>query len=159
MPQREDRKACFGLIYTDGIRSFPHDERGKRRTKSFHYSSRARIFNETFRDKGIVRCLIIIKSRRLRRTIPQCVGVNYNQTVVAMKSNFTGEESLAMPAKRNWHWISNNLEVKSCNWTRIFKRNGNFDSSHFTSVLFFMDVRKIRLPSSFWEAWLIVIWM
>ena len=32
--QREDRKACFGQFHADGIRSFPHDERGKRCAKS-----------------------------------------------------------------------------------------------------------------------------
>ena len=32
--QREDRKVCFGQFHADGIRSFPHDERGKRCAKS-----------------------------------------------------------------------------------------------------------------------------
>ena len=32
--KEEERKACFGQFHTDGIRSFPHDERGKWCTKS-----------------------------------------------------------------------------------------------------------------------------
>ena len=97
--QREDRKACFGQFYTDGIRSFPHDERGKRCTKSSLFI-KARIFNETFRVIKVDRSLLDYY-QKLTTLYGQfrSVGVNYNQTVVAMKSNFTEKKAFAMLAK------------------------------------------------------------
>ena len=32
--KEKTEKACFGQFHADGIRSFPHDERGKRCAKS-----------------------------------------------------------------------------------------------------------------------------
>ena len=51
---------------------------------------KARIFNETFR---------VIKVDRSLLGQFRSVGVNYNQTVVAMKSNFTEKKAFAMLAK------------------------------------------------------------
>ena len=61
---------------------------------------KARIFNETFRVIKVDRSLLDYY-QKLTTLYGQfrSVGVNYNQTVVAMKSNFTEKKAFAMLAK------------------------------------------------------------
>ena len=61
---------------------------------------KARIFNETFRVIKVDRSLLDYY-QKLTTLYGQfrSVGVNYNQTVVALKSNFTEKKAFAMLAK------------------------------------------------------------
>ena len=61
---------------------------------------KARIFNETFRVIKVDRSLLDYY-QKLTTLYGQfrSVGVNYNQTVVAMKSNFTEKKAFAMLTK------------------------------------------------------------
>ncbi len=61
---------------------------------------KARVFNETFRVIKID-CSLLNYRQKLTTLYGQfrSVGVNYNQTVVAMKSNFTEKKTFAMLAK------------------------------------------------------------
>ncbi len=61
---------------------------------------KARVFNETFRVIKID-CSLLNYRPKLTTLYGQfrSVGVNYNQTVVAMKSNFTEKKTFAMLAK------------------------------------------------------------
>ena len=61
---------------------------------------KARIFNETFRVIKVDRSLLDYY-QKLTTLYGKfhSVGVNYNQTVVAMKSNFTEKKAFAMLAK------------------------------------------------------------
>ena len=96
---------------------------------------KARIFNETFRVIKVDRSLLDYY-QKLTTLYGQfrSVGVNYNQTVVAMKSNFTEKKAFAMLAKLEK--LTLELAIiggEIVQLTREFKRNGNIDSSHFTS--------------------------
>ena len=58
---------------------------------------KARVFNETFRvKKSTVSCLITIKKLTTLYGQFRSVGVNYNQTEVALKSNFAEKKAFAM---------------------------------------------------------------
>ena len=61
---------------------------------------KARVFNETFRVIKVDRSLLDYY-QKLTTLYGQfrSVGVNYNQTVVALKSNFTEKKAFAMLAK------------------------------------------------------------
>ncbi len=61
---------------------------------------KARVFNETFRVIKID-CSLLNYRQKLTTLYGQfrSVGVNYNQTVVAMKSNFTEKKTFTMLAK------------------------------------------------------------
>ena len=61
---------------------------------------KARVFNETFRVIKVERSLLDYY-QKLTTLYGQfrSVGVNYNQTVVALKSNFTEKKAFAMLAK------------------------------------------------------------
>lgn len=61
---------------------------------------KARIFNETFRVIKVDRSLLDYY-QKLTTLYGQfrSIGVNYNQTVVALKSNFTEKKAFAMLAK------------------------------------------------------------
>ena len=61
---------------------------------------KARIFNETFRVIKVDRSLLDYY-QKLTTLYGQfrCVGVNYNQVVVALKSNFTEKKAFAMLAQ------------------------------------------------------------
>ena len=89
--QREDRKACFGQFLT------MKEESGVRSLSLF---IKARVFNETFRVIKVDRSLLDYY-QKLTTMYGQfrSVGVNYNQTVVALKSNFTEKKAFAMLAK------------------------------------------------------------
>ena len=61
---------------------------------------KARIFNETFRVIKVDRSLLDYY-QKLTTLYGQfrCIGVNYNQVVVALKSNFTEKKAFAMLAQ------------------------------------------------------------
>src|SRR3712207_9533075 len=61
---------------------------------------KARVFNETFRVIKVDRSLLDYY-QKLTTLYGQfrSVGVNYNQTVVALKSNFTEKKAFSMLAK------------------------------------------------------------
>ena len=61
---------------------------------------KARIFNETFRVIKVDRSLLDYY-QKLTTLYGQfrCIGVNYNQVVVALKSNFTEKKAYAMLAQ------------------------------------------------------------
>ena len=84
---------------------------------------KARVFNETFRVIKVDRSLFDYY-QKLTTLYGQfrSVGVNYNQTVVALKSNLTEK-------------------VKSYNSLVNFKRNGNI-GNNFYCVLLFLNERK-----------------
>ena len=60
---------------------------------------KARVFNETFRVIKVDRSLDYYQKLTTLYGKFRSVGVNYNQTVVAMKRNFTEKKAFAMLAK------------------------------------------------------------
>ncbi|KXB33585.1 hypothetical protein HMPREF1869_01463 [Bacteroidales bacterium KA00251] len=97
--QREDRKACSVNFTPTEYAHFltMKEESG---VPSLSLFIKARVFNETFRVIKVDRSLLNYY-QKLTTLYGQfrSVGVNYNQTVVALKSNFTEKKAFAMLAK------------------------------------------------------------
>ena len=87
---------------------------------------KARIFNETFRVIKVDRSLLdYYQKLTTLYGLFRSVGVNYNQVVVALKSNFTEKKAYAMLAqleKLTLEWRLS--EAKSYNSPVNFRRNG-----------------------------------
>ena len=96
--QSEDRETGLGQFYGDGIcRVSLHETAGVQSQSAF---IKARIFNETFRVIKVDRSLLDYY-QKLTTLYGQfrSVGINYNQVVVALKSNFTEKKAYAMLAQ------------------------------------------------------------
>ena len=109
---------------------------------------KARVFDETFRVIKVDRSLLDYY-QKLTTLYGQfrSGGVNYNQTVVALKSNFTEKKAFAMLAKLEK--LTLELAIiggKIVQLTREFQEKWQHRQQPFYIVLFFMD-EKIRLPS------------
>ena len=108
---------------------------------------KARVFNETFRVIKVDRSLDYYQKLTTLYGKFRSVGVNYNQTVVAMKRNFTEKKAFAMLAKLEK--LTLELAIiggKIVQLTREFQEKWQHRQQPFYIVLFFMD-EKIRLPS------------